>query len=230
MFFLHVHRLFVLLLTLLLLLVFSISAKADPVDGHTAAFPPLTVLALFRDRALLELGGQQRLLSVGEKFGGVALVASSSREAVLEYRGVRRRLSLNQRIGGGKGSQAKPQLTVWPDSRGMYLTAGTINGFPVNFLVDTGATSVALSGREAKRLGIDYRLVGDSTQVATASEVVKGYRVVLNQVSVGEITLRNIEAVVIEGDQPDPILLGMSYLKRIDISHHQGAMLMVPKY
>jgi len=200
--------------------------------GYAADPAPVDVqvTALFRGKALLSVNGQSKMLASGESHGGVTLVEADSRSALIEFRGVEQRLTLNQRIGGGYHAPNKTEVQVWPDARGMYRTTGAINGFAVSFLVDTGATSVAMNSATAKRIGIDYRLIGQPRRISTASEVVTGYAVSLNQVSVGELRFSNIDAVVIESKQPSQILLGMSYLSRLEIGHHNGAMVLKQKY
>ena len=192
--------------------------------------PDVSVKALFNRKALLVVNGEQRLVSVGETFHGVTLRESDSRRALIEINGQSQQLKLNQRIGGGYTRIQQPSMRIWADQRGMYRTTGTINGFAVSFLVDTGATSVAMNSAEAKRMGIDYRLRGKPTRISTASDVVTGYSIILPEVKVGQMTLSNIAAVVIEGDQPSEILLGMSFLGRLEISHQQGAMLLQQKF
>lgn len=204
----------------------SFSGEADPASSITN----VAVKALFNRKALLVVNGEQRLVAVGETFRGVTLQQADSRRAVIEINGQSQQLQLNQRIGGGYIKVQQPSMRIWADQRGMYRTTGTINGFAVSFLVDTGATSVAMNSGEAKRIGIDYRLRGTPTQISTASDVVTGYSIILPQVKVGQMTLSNIAAVVIEGDQPSEILLGMSYLGRLEISHQQGAMLLRQKF
>ncbi len=170
------------------------------------------------------------MLASGETHLGVTLVSADSRAAVARYQGVERSLGLNQRIGGGYQASVQRAIQIWPDARGMYYTTGAINGFAVSFLVDTGATSIAMNSATAKRLGIDYRLRSQPRRVATASAVVPAYGVKLKQVTAGQVTLGNIDAVVLEGDQLSEILLGMSFLGRLEMSHQQGAMVLKQKY
>jgi aspartyl protease family protein len=115
-------------------------------------------------------------------------------------------------------------ISIPRNSSGMYSTVGSINGLPVTFLVDTGASSMALNASQARRLGIDYRVVGEPTFVGTASGVTKAYRVTLETVTVGQIKQSNITAVVIEGNHPAQVLLGMSFLGRLEILH-EGSMI-----
>ncbi|MEL0083734.1 MAG: TIGR02281 family clan AA aspartic protease [Gammaproteobacteria bacterium] len=188
------------------------------------------VSGLFRGKALLIIDGQSRLMAEGESHGGVTLVEADSRRARVSVQGVEQELTMNQRIGGGYRASTQPSLQIWPDARGMYRTAGTINGFAVSFLIDTGATSIAMNSVTARRIGLDYRLRSELRRVSTASAVVDAYGLSLKRVTVGKLSAANIDAVVIEGQQPDEILLGMSFLGRMEISHQNGAMEIKQKY
>ena len=190
----------------------------------------IQVTALFRGKALLTIDNQPKLLASGESHRGVTLLSADSRGAVIRHQGIARKLTLNQRIGGGYHAPAQAKLQIWPDSHGMYRTTGTINGFAVVFLVDTGASTIAMNSKEAQRMGIDYRLRGEQRRVSTASAVVTAYGLTLKQVTVGELAFTQIDAVVIEGNQPTEILLGMSYLNRLEINHRNGAMVLKQKY
>ena len=106
----------------------------------------------------------------------------------------------------------------------MYRVVGSINGFPVRFLVDTGASSIAMNSAQARRLGIDYRVEGKPGMASTASGVVRSYGVVLDRVKVGDIELRNVRAEIIDGSHPQQVLLGMTFLSRVDMAR-EGQML-----
>jgi aspartyl protease family protein len=116
------------------------------------------------------------------------------------------------------------------DRSGMYSTVGSINGLPVNFLVDTGATQVAMNAAHARRLGIDHRVEGEPAMVTTASRVERAWAVRLDSVKVGEIELRNVAAMVLEGAQPETILLGMSFLGQLQITNEGQLMTLRRKY
>lgn len=106
----------------------------------------------------------------------------------------------------------------------MYTTVGSINGLPVSFLVDTGATTIAMNVVDARRLAVNYRFKGVEARVSTASGLAKAYRVSLDKVTVGEISLRNVKAVVIDGLFPKQVLLGMSFLGQLEIQRSAGMM------
>ncbi|MEO5703027.1 MAG: retropepsin-like aspartic protease, partial [Gammaproteobacteria bacterium] len=91
-------------------------------------------------------------------------------------------------------------------------------------MVDTGATFIAMNAPQAKRLGIQYRMDGQPVMTNTASGTAMGYQVTLQRVRVGEIELRDIDAIVLEGNSPTEVLLGMSFLGRLEMQHSGQVM------
>nr|WP_256489599.1 TIGR02281 family clan AA aspartic protease [Pleionea sp. CnH1-48] len=112
---------------------------------------------------------------------------------------------------------------------GMFRAKGLINGVSVNFLVDTGATVIAMNHSVANRVRIPYRTQGRLTKVETASGITDAYKVNLATVRVGDIELKNVEAVVIVGAQPSSVLLGMSFLSRLQMKQ-EGTRLTLSRY
>jgi aspartyl protease family protein len=195
------------------------------------AFERIAVVGLFKDRAILDIDGVQRALSAGETSPeGITLVTADSREAVLELNGERRILTLEMRVLGVFQAplEAGISVTVPPDGQGMYFVNGLINGFHVDFIVDTGATLISMNRNEAARIGVDYRLEGRPSESRTASGPTRVYLVTLNSVRVGDIELRNVPAAVHDGDFPEIILLGNSFLNHVDLER-QGRMLRLRK-
>jgi aspartyl protease family protein len=189
------------------------------------------VVGLFADRAVLLVEGQQHLLSVGQTSPeGVKLVSASSESAVLLIDGEEVTARLDGRVSARKRTAAVKEVQVWRNTTGMYTTVGSINGLPVSFLVDTGATQVAMNASQARRLGIDYRVTGSPAEVTTASGVARAWMVMLDSVKVGDLDVRNVQAVVLEGEQPQVTLLGMSYLGRMEITNSGRLMTLRQKY
>jgi aspartyl protease family protein len=124
--------------------------------------------------------------------------------------------------------RAHSEVTIVRNAAGMYTTVGSINSLPVDFLVDTGASVIAMNAGHARRLGIDFRLSGQPTMVGTASGITQAYRVILDTVSVGEISARQVPAVVIDGAFPVQVLLGMSFLGQVEIQR-EGALMRLKK-
>lgn len=196
------------------------------------AVTSLTVLGLFENKAVLQIDGRQRVLSAGETSPeGVKLIRSDSQAAVLEIDGQRRAYPLGSTVSNTFArSPTGPTVRIWQNSRGMYATVGSINRLPVDFLVDTGATSVAMNADEARRLGIDFRVVGTPTLVHTASGTARAWHLTLDRVQVGEIELTNVGAVVLEGPHPGRVLLGMSFLGQLDMVRKNGALVLHKPY
>ncbi len=197
------------------------------VSAGAAAVDSVQVLGLFKDRAVVQIGERQRVLRTGETSPeGVKLLSANAREAVLEVDGRRGTYPLGSRISTqfATAEQRGPAVRVWPGEDGTYTVTGSINGLPVTFLVDTGASKVAMNAVQAKRLGIDYRVVGKPSMAATASGVVRTFEVVLDRVKVGEIELQGVEAGVIDGPHPREVLLGMTFLERLDMTRTGKAL------
>jgi aspartyl protease family protein len=189
------------------------------------------VVGLFKDRAVLEIDGRQCILRVGETSPeGVRLLSADSNAAILEVDGREIRGTLDGRVSTRIKTPQTQHVQIWRDSLGMYATVGSINGLPVSFIVDTGATQVAMNAAAARRLGIDYRVAGTPSAITTASRIERAWAVTLESVKVGEILLRNVPGIVLEGPQPEKVLLGMSYLGRLKISNDGQVLTLQKKY
>lgn len=116
------------------------------------------------------------------------------------------------------------------DRRGGYFVDGLINGQPVRFLVDTGATSIAMSERHAARLGIAHRVDGTKVGVGTASGRAVGHQVRLRALSVGGLRLNDVRAVVIDGDSPTFVLLGMNVLERFELEQRENLLILRSRF
>ena len=180
------------------------------------------------DKALLLIGGTvSRTLSVGQRTPeGVRLVAVESGSVTVEVDGERRVLRLGQNAAAATRG---PETTVLnADSRGHYVTTGSVNGFPVRFIVDTGASQVSLGAAEAKRLGISLT-GGTQGFTQTANGVAPVVSVRLDNVRVGGISMDGVDALVHENDMP-VALLGMSFLNRTEMQNEGGRMTLKKRY
>ena len=199
--------------------------------GTATAATKITVVGLFKDTAIVMIDGTRRLLRSGDTSPeGITLISATSAQAVLEIDGEQKVYSLGGQIGGSYAKPSHAKVRIWPTPDNMYVVLGSINGYPVDFIVDTGATLVSMSGREAKRLGIDYRVVGTPARSSTASGVVKIYLVNLNKIKVGDIELRNVRGAVHHGDFPAATLLGMSFLSRLTMRQDGQVLELELKY
>jgi len=189
------------------------------------AVEKLEVQGLFSNKAVLMIDGKRHILAVGETSPeGVKVISANSRGAVLEVDGQQKQYSLGNTVSTTFAKRNSQKETIFVNSGGMFMTFGNINGRSVRFLVDTGASAIAMNVEQAKQLGIRYDKVGVPASVSTASGFVDAYRVRLKSVSVGKITETNVEAFVIAGNHPGPILLGMTFLGRLSVEHSGNAM------
>ena len=195
--------------------------------------PHIEVVALFENKAVLLINKKQILVSAGETVDqGIILISADAKSALIEIDGKRRRFSLGGLVSSPQeiGTATEDKIYVYRGPDDLFRTVGSINGYPVNFLVDTGASSIALSSQAAKRLGINYRLTGKQTWISTASGTEAGYRVNIDRVTIAGITLRSIEGLVLEGVEPSTPLLGMSYLNRFEITNQGQVMTLKRKF
>ncbi len=166
-------------------------------------------------KALLVIDGTPQTLAVGATARGVTLERLGDGEADVVVGGRRLHLRLGAsptRLGTATAPAAQTTIVIPVGSGGHYSALGAINGKSVQFLVDTGATTVALSQREADRLGLDWRS-GRPTLSGTANGVVTVHQVTLDSVRVGAVELYRIAAVVVPAEMP-MVLLGNSFLDR----------------
>ena len=187
------------------------------------------ISALFNGKAMLSINqGNPRVLSVGQTTPeGVKLLSANSTGAVLEIDGKKKTLNLGQSISTSQVVGTKPSIKLEADIGGHFLAYGSINGRPMKFLVDTGATSIAFSSAQAQALGINLERAQRGA-VTTASGHVNSYRVVLDNVKVGDISLNLVEAVVIDSMPGDVALLGNSFLSRLEMKR-EGTVLTLSK-
>ncbi len=199
--------------------------------GMATAIDRIEVQALFAEKAVIMVDGSRHTLAVGDTSPeGIKVIAADSKSAILEIDGEQKTFPLGNSITMSyqKPSSVKEQIFV--NSNGMYTTHGSINGRSVRFMVDTGATSVAMSEPAARRLGIAYRLDGEPIQTFTASGVAKAWRIKLKSITVGSLRQNQIDAVVVEGNHPREVLLGMSFLERLKVEKEAGVMTLEQKY
>ena len=191
----------------------------------------IEVVGLFAGKVVVRIdNGAPRTLAVGQASPeGVRLLRANSGEAEFEVAGKRQVLGLGRGRFGGAGAAENPSVTLYADGRGHFVSDGAINGVAVRFLIDTGATTVAMNSRDAARIGLDYRN-GQRLVVSTANGVVEVRGVKLDRVQLGGITLTNVDAVVHGGDSPAIVLIGMSVLNRLEMRRDGGFMTLVQRY
>lgn len=194
------------------------------------AVVPVEIVGLFKDMAVIRAGSGEKLLKVGETTPqGVTLVSANSREAVVAWQGREHRLGLSKQVAGQYAEAQVSEVSIPADGLGQYRIRGAINNHYVDFLVDTGASVVALSSAHADALGINYKQ-GQRGSVQTAQGNAESYFMNLERVTVAGITAHNVQAAIITGHYPVDILLGMSFLKQVSIHKSAGLLTLTRKY
>jgi aspartyl protease family protein len=210
-------------------LVVAVQLLAAAAGAHAASSVMLT--GTIGSRAILIVNGAPpKTVAVGETFQGVKLVSLQAEQAVVELEGKRVNLRMDTpvSIGGGTGPGGGSRIVLPADSRGHFMTQGAINGRPVTFMLDTGATSIALSAADAQRIGLDYSK-GQRVQMNTANGVSSGYKLRLQSVRVGDVEVYDIDAIV--SPQPMPfVLLGNSFINRFSMRRDADQMVLEKRY
>ena len=189
----------------------------------------VSVVGLFKDKAIVTIdGGKPRTLSAGQTMGGVKLLAADSDSASFDIDGKRRTLSMGQSFAGGAAMGERQSVSLVADTRGHFAAAGSINGYPMSFLVDTGATAIAINAAEARRIGLDYK-AGQAVGVGTAAGTVPAWRVTFNTVKIGGIRVNQVDGLVVESGLNVP-LLGMSFLNRMEMKRDGQTMTLTQRY
>lgn len=186
------------------------------------------MVGLFRNKAVLVIdGAEPRTVSVGKTVNGVRLVAVDEDHAIVEVDGKRHRLRIGQHAYAS-ASRSEGSVSLTADAQGHFWATGTINGAAVRFLVDTGATTIALGATDARRANIDLSKAKSGMSM-TANGPAKTWHVKLATVRVGDVVLNDIDAAVMAYDMP-VALLGMSFLNRMEMNREGNQMVLRKRY
>jgi aspartyl protease family protein len=189
----------------------------------------LNLVGTFGNKALVSIdGGHPKKMVPGEKSPeGITLISVDAGSATFDVQGERRTLKMGQHYAAsGNGTAASVVLAA--DSLGHFITQGSINGASAKFMVDTGASMVAISAGDARRMNINYQ-AGQQMWVSTANGNVPAYKVTLNSVRIGSVTLNQVDAMITQSPMPY-VLLGMSFLNRMDMKRSGEQMTLTRRY
>lgn len=183
-------------------------------------------------KALLVIdGAPPKAVGVGETHRGVKVISVNSDQTVVEMKGQRQTVLLGGApisVGGGGGGGGGTQIVLSAVSGGHFMTQGTINGRATQFMVDTGATSVAMGLDDAQRMGIKMQ-DAQPIRVSTANGVVVAYRVMLSSVRIQDVEVYSVEATVTPQSMPYT-LLGNSFLSRFQMKRDNDTLTLTKRY
>lgn len=186
----------------------------------------VSLQGMLGNRALLIIdGGAPRSVAPGQAVGGVRVISTSGDQAILSINGQRHTLRVGEApasVGGAPANSGGGQIVLSADSRGHFFAQGSINNRPVQFLVDTGASAVAIGQPEADRLGLDYKS-GRPVHLNTANGVAQGWRVKLRALKIGDVTVHEVDAVITPMAMP-AVLLGNSFLNQFNMRRDADQM------
>ena len=208
-----------------LVAMLAFAASALLVSAHGQA---ISLSGMHGSKAVLIVDGSApKVVSPGESFKGVKLLSVQGDSAVFEMAGQRHTLrvgdspvSVGQTARAGTGVR----VVLAPDSDGHFVTQGHVNSKPVQFMVDTGATTIGMGVSDAERIGLQYKQ-GQAVQVSTANGVVPGWKIRLSSVRLSDVDVRDIEAIITPISMPF-VLLGNSFLSRFQMTRTSEQMVL----
>ena len=191
----------------------------------------VALAGMLGSKALLVVDGTApKTVAAGETHQGVKVISTSGDQAVIEQSGKRVTLRVGDApvaMGGGGAGKAS-RIVLVAGSGGHFMTPGQINGKAVQFMVDTGATSIAMSSLDAERAGINYKS-GQPVQMSTANGTTRGFRIKLASVRIADVEVYEVDAVVTPEAMPF-LLLGNSFLTRFKMTQENNQMTLVRQY
>lgn len=182
-------------------------------------------------KALLVVGGgEPKALGAGESHQGVKVISVTGDQAVLDIKGQRTNVRVGEapvsqgaRPGGANGSK----IVIPMGTGGHFFAQGYVNGKPIEFMLDTGATTIAMGVSDARRMGLDYQK-GQMVRMGTANGLAQGYKIKLTTVKIGDVEVYDVDAIV--GPDMPFALLGNSFLSRFNMNKTVDLMVLDKRY
>jgi aspartyl protease family protein len=177
-------------------------------------------------------GAAPKTVAVGDTYKGVKIISTRGDQAVVEIAGKQQTLRVGDApasVGGGAGTGASGnRIVLAAGNGGHFFTLGQINGKSTQMVIDTGATTVAMSVNEATRLGVDFKS-GQPIQMSTANGITQGWLIKLSAVRVGDVVVHDVDAAVTSGSM-NVVLLGNSFLTHFQMTRANDQMVLEKRY
>jgi aspartyl protease family protein len=212
-----------LLVTALLTFPFAANAQSVALAG------------MMGSKALLVVNGAApKSVGPGETHMEVKVISTTGDQAVLELNGKRHSLRVGDApvsvgSGGPGGAPGRgTRIVLTASTGGHFMTQGQINGSTVQFMVDTGATSISMTAADAERMGVKY-LSGARVNLSTANGVIPAWSTTLDSVRVGDVEVFGVAAVVADRSMPY-VLLGNSFLTRFQMIRENDQLTLIKRF
>ena len=207
-------------------LTLRLAAALLAATGLPAAYAQSVALAgILGGKALLVVDGSApRSVAPGGSHMGVRVVSVGRDGVVLEVAGAQRAIQLGEAPVSIGGSAAGQRIVLKADARGHLINSGFINGRVMQYMVDTGATTVAIGRPDAQRMGLKFDQ-GQPVLTTTANGTAQGWRMRLESVRVGDVELRSVDAIVTAEAMPY-VLLGNSFLREFHMNRSGDEMVL----
>jgi len=215
----------------------SLAALCLFVVGTAGAQTSITISGVMGDKALVSVNGAApRVMRPGESVAGVRLVGVGPQGVEIVMDGRRHVLAIGHGVhaplataGAKDATTSGGRVVLTADGRGHFSATGTVNGLPVRFMVDTGASLVSLPSSVARQAGVN---LSDAVPVVinTANGRARAQRVVLNSLRLGQISANLVEALVVEDTALSQPLLGMSFLNRTNMLREGDTLVLTQRY
>ncbi len=210
--------------------IFVLVALSFLFANDCLAAKKIVLMALIKDKAIVNIDGQRRLISVGKTSPeGVTLLSANSQQATVSVEDKTHILTLGSGVSlySDAKKHRKLEVLISKDSLGMFSTQATINGSnTVHALIDTGATAVAMNRQMAERLHLTLN-AGLKQTVDTAGGKVNSQEIIIDSIKIQAIELRNVKALIVDTQGMDNyILLGMSFLGRLKMTNTPDYLLL----
>ncbi|MCZ2103487.1 MAG: TIGR02281 family clan AA aspartic protease [Burkholderiales bacterium] len=201
-------------------------ACAAAACGSAWAAPAVTLAGMLGGKALLVVDGSPpKGVAPGQTHLGVKVLSVARDEAVIEIDGRQSTLRVGEApVSVGRRSGMGQRIVLQGDSRGHFIQQGLINGRVIQFMVDTGATTVAIGRPDAERMGLPYQK-GQAVMLNTANGATQGWRLRLDSVRIGDVEVFQVDAIVTPQAMPY-VLLGNSFLGQFQMTRTNDQMVL----
>ena len=176
-------------------------------------------------------GAAPKSVAPGEAYKGVKVISTQGDVALLEIGGKQHSVRVGDapaQVGSVDTGSSASRVVLTAGMGGHFVTIGQINGHSVQCVVDTGATAVSLSAEQAQRMGLNFQQ-GQPIQMSTANGLVAAWRIKLASVRIGDVTVYDVDSVVSAGSMPY-VLLGNSFLSRFQMTRNNDQMVLEKRY